>query len=126
MGDGTSLVASFQIYPIPSKVACAQRIADWTGVLVSDGSLVSQHLQGVRQRYVVHLIRTAKGLTKSMEAGIARCGARAHPELQRLCHMDTERTMVRQWPAWYARFSQLLNQHATREDKAGMVARRLE
>ena len=30
-----------------------------------------------------------------------------------------------QWRAWYARFSQLLNQHAPREDKAGTFARRL-
>jgi transposase len=34
------LVASFQIYPTRSKGACAQLIAAWTGILVSDGYLV--------------------------------------------------------------------------------------
>jgi transposase len=40
--------------------------------------------------------------------------------------MGTERPTVGQWRAWYARFKQLLHQHAAREDKAGTFARRLE
>jgi hypothetical protein len=40
--------------------------------------------------------------------------------------MGTERPTVGQWRAWYARFSALINQHATREDNAGTFARRLE
>jgi transposase len=95
------------------------------GVLVSDGYLVSQYWQGLRQSCLAHLIRTAKGLTESMEAGIARFGARVHAELQRLCHMGTERPTVGQWRAWYARFRSLGNQHAAREDTAGTFARRL-
>lgn len=118
-------VAYFQIHPHRSKGAFAQLIADWTGVLVSDGYLVYQYWQGLRQSCLAHLIRTAKGLTESMEAGIARFGARVHAELQRLCHMATERPTVGQWRAWYARFRSLVNQHAAREDKAGTFARRL-
>jgi hypothetical protein len=57
---------------------------------------------------------------------MARFGARVHAELQRLCHMGTERPTVGQWRAWSARFSQLLNQHATRQDKARTFARRLQ
>jgi hypothetical protein len=98
---------------------------NWTGGPGSEGYLVYQHWQGGRQRCLAHLIRTATGLTESMESGIARFGARVHTELQRRCHMGTERPTVGQWRAWYARFSQLLNQHATREDKAGTVARRV-
>ena len=45
-------------------------------------------------------IRTAKGLTACMEAGMARFGVRVHAELQRLCHMGTERPTVGQWRAW--------------------------
>jgi transposase len=120
------LVAYFQIHLNRSKGAFAQLIADWTGVLVSDGYLVYQHWQGLRQSCLAHLLRTAKGLTESIEAGIARFGARVHAELQRLCHMGTERPTVGQWRAWYARFSQLLHQHATRQDKAGTFARRLK
>lgn len=119
-------VAYFQIHPTRSKAAFAQLIAHWTGVLVSDGYLVYQSWQGLRQSCLAHLIRTAKGLTESLEAGIAHFGTRMHAELQRLCHMSTERPTVGQWRAWYARFRSLVNRHATREDKAGTFARRLE
>jgi hypothetical protein len=44
------LVTYCQIHPTRSKEAFAQLIADWTGVLVSDGSLVYQHGQGLLQR----------------------------------------------------------------------------
>lgn len=118
-------VAYFQIHSTRSQGAFAQLIADWTGVLVSDGYLIYQHWQGLRQSCLAHLIRTAKGLTESTAAGIARFGARVHAELQRLCHMGTERPTVGQWRAWYARFRALVTQHAVREDKAGTFARRL-
>ena len=39
--------------------------------------------------------------------------------LQRLCHRGTERPIVGQWWAWYARFRHLLRQHTAREEKAG-------
>jgi transposase len=118
-------VAYFQIHPNRSKGAFAQLIANWTGVLVSDGDLVYQSWQGLRQSCLAHLIRTAKGLTERLEAGIARFGAQVHAELQRLCHMGTERPTVGQWRAWYARFRALVNHHGTREDQAGTFARRL-
>jgi transposase len=119
------LVAYFQVHPARSKGVFAHLIADWTGVLVSDGYLVYQHWQGARQSCLAHLIRTAKGLAESLEAGIARFGTRVHAELQRLCHMGTERPTGGQWRAWYARFHSLITQHATCEDKAGTFARRL-
>ena len=56
---------------------------------------------------------------------MARFGRRVHAELQRLCHMGTERPTVGQWRVWYARFRALVNQHAAREDQAGTLARRL-
>jgi len=117
-------VAYFQIHPNRSKAAFVQLIGDWTGILVSDGYGVYQSWAGLRQSCVAHLIRTAKGLAESVEAGMARFGGRVHAELQRLCHMGTERPTVGQWRAWYARFKQLLHQHAAREDKAGTFARR--
>jgi transposase len=117
------LVAYFQIHPHRSKGAFTQLIAPWTGILVSDGYLVYQYWQGLRQSCLVHMIRTAKGLTESLEAGIARFGTRVHAELQRLCHMGTERPTVGQRRAWYARFRHLLRQHTAREDKAGTFAR---
>jgi transposase len=119
-------VASFQMHPTRSKAAFAQRIGGWMGMLVRDGYSVYQYWQGLRQSCLAHLLRTAKGLAESVEAGMARCGGRAHAELQRLCHMGTERPTVGQWPAWYARFRHLLSHHTTREDKAGTFARRVQ
>jgi transposase len=121
-----SLVAYFQISPTRSKAALAQLIADWRGILVSDGYLVYQYWPGLRQSCLAHLLRTAKGLAESVEASIARFGGRVHAELQRLCHMGTERPMVGQWRAWYARFRSLITHHMAREDKAGTFARRLQ
>jgi len=119
-------VAYFQIHPNRSKAAFVQLIGDWTGILVSDGYRVYQSWEGLRQSCLAHLIRAAKGLAECVEAGMARFGGRVHAELQRLCHMGTERPTVGQWRAWYARFRALVNQHTARPDKAGTLARRLE
>ena len=118
-------VAYFQIHPTRSKAAFVQLIGAWRGILVSDGYRLYHAWEGLRQSCLAHLIRTAKGLTERLEAGMARFGARVHAELQRLCHMGTERPTVGQWRAWYARFDALVHQHLSREDKAGTFARRL-
>jgi len=68
----------------------------------------------------------SKGLAESAAVSLARFGAQRHAELQRLCHMGTERPTVGQWRAWYARFRSLIKQHATRGDKAGTFTRRLQ
>jgi transposase len=119
-------VAYFQIHPTRSRAAFAQLIADWRGILVSDGYCVYRYWQGLRQSCLAHLLRTAKGLTEHLEAGIARFGSRIHAELQRLCHMATARPTVGQWRAWHARFHHLLGRHTAREDQAGTFARRLD
>jgi transposase len=94
-GMANPQVAYFQIHPHRSKAAFAQLIADWKGILVRDGYLVYHSWQGLR-----HLIRTAQGLAEHLDARIARFGERMHAELQRLCHMGTERPTVGQWRAW--------------------------
>jgi transposase len=119
-------VAYCQIHLNRSKAALVQLMANWRGILVSDGYLVYQSWQGLRQICLAHLLRTAKGLVEHSDVGIARFGGRGHAELQRLCHMGTERPTVGQWQAWYARFRHLLTQHISREDKAGTFARRLQ
>jgi len=47
-------VAYFQMHANRSKAAFAQRIAGWRGLLVSDGSLVYQGWQGLRQSCLAH------------------------------------------------------------------------
>jgi transposase len=79
----------------------------------------------ILQSCVAHLLHMAKGLAERVEAGIARFGGRVHAEIQRLCHMGVERPTVGQGRVGYARCHSLLNQYATREDKAGTFARRL-
>lgn len=118
-------VAYFQIHPTRSKAAFVQLIGDWMGILVSDGYVLYHSWQGLRQSCVAHVIRTAKGLAEHVNAGIAHFGRRVHAELQRLCHMGTEHPRIGQWRAWYARFDSLLHQPRTREDQAGIFARRL-
>jgi transposase len=120
------LGAYFQIHPHRSKAAFSQLMGDWVGILVSDGYRVYHAWQGLRQSCLAHLLRTAKGLAESMEASMARFGRRVHDELQRLCHMGTERPTVGQGRAWYARFRALITRHTPREDKAGTFARRLQ
>jgi transposase len=120
------LVAYFQIHRTRSQAAFEQLIADWKGILVSDDYGVYQSWTGLRQTCLAHLIRTAKGLTEPLESGIAAFGRRIRDELQRLCHMSTERPTVRQWQAWYARFRHLISSATARLDKAGTFARRLD
>ena len=119
------LVAYFQIHPTRSQAAFEQLIADWKGILVSDDYGVYQSWTGLRQSCLAHLIRTAKGLAEHLESGIAAFGRRIRDELQRLCHMSTERPTVGQWRAWYARFRHLISSTTARLDKAGTFARRL-
>jgi transposase len=120
------LVAYFQIHPSRSQTAFEQLIADWRGILVSDDYGVYQSWTGRRQTCLAHLIRTAKGLAEHLESGIAAFGRRIRDELQRLCHMSTERPTVGQWRAWHARFRHLIASTTGRLDKAGMFARRLD
>jgi transposase len=107
------LLAYFQLHPTRSKAAFSQLIASWLGILVSDGYLVYQYWQGLRQSCLAHLIRTAKGLSEHVDAGIAVFGRKRRAKLQRLCHMATERPTVGQWRAWYARFRALITQNGT-------------
>lgn len=92
--------AYLALHPTRSKAAFVQLIADRTGILVSDGSLVYQRGQGLRQSCLAHLMRTAKGLAKHLEVGIAGFGHRMPSALQRLCHRGTEWPTVWQWRAW--------------------------
>jgi transposase len=70
-----------------ANAACAQRMADWRELLVSEGSLVAQGGPGGRQRCVAPLIRTAQGRAERGEAGLTRWGGRgAHGAAPAVAH----------------------------------------
>jgi len=94
------LVAYCQMHPTRSKTAFAQLIADWRGILVSDDDGVYHSWQSLRHTCFAPLMRTAKGLSEHLGAGMAAFGRRVHAALQRLCPMATERRTVGQWRAW--------------------------
>jgi len=122
---GNSLVAFFVLHPNRSKKAFKALIADWSGILVSDGYGVYVKWMGLRQTCLAHLIRQAKGLSERKDPGIAKCGAWTHKELQRLCHMAKAPPTVGEWNMFYARFIRLVSKYADRQDDAGKLTRRL-
>jgi transposase len=54
--------ALYMIHPHRSKEAFVALIADWAGILVSDGYGVYRHWVQARQTCLAHLIRSARGL----------------------------------------------------------------
>jgi hypothetical protein len=68
VGDGEPGGSLLPNPPTRAKAACVQRITDWKGVLVSDGSLAYQYWQGLRQSCVAHLLRTARGLARHLKS----------------------------------------------------------
>jgi transposase len=122
---GNQLVAFFMIHPNRSKKAFEALIKDWNGILVSDGYGVYAKWVGLRQACLAHLIRQAKGLSERKDVEIAKCGAWAHDELVRLCHMANAPPSSGEWNMWYARFIHLTSLYSNRQDDAGKLTRRL-
>lgn len=118
-------VALYMIHPRRSKAAFFDRIEDWAGLVVSNGSGVYQSWVHARQTCLAHLIRTARGLAARPHPELAACGAWALGELQRVCQMAKAPPTGGEWRAWYARLCKLIDQYHARSDDAGRCARRL-
>jgi hypothetical protein len=125
-GRAPPRVADCQSPPHRSQGAWAPLLADWPGVLVSEGALVSPSGPGLGPRGWAPLRRTAKGLTEPGEAGMARGGARVHAALHRRWPRGPERPTGGPGRAWSARCRSLSHRQAPRADKAGTGARRGE
>jgi transposase len=117
--------AFYRIDPNRSKAAFLALIADWGGILVSDGYGVYQSWVATRQTCLAHLIRRARGLSQRNDPNIAACGTRALAELQRLCHMAHSPPTGGQWRAWYARLCDLIHRYHDQQDEAGQLVRHL-
>jgi len=122
----TDTVTLSLIHPPRSTEAFLELIADWEGILVSDGYGVYQNWMNRRQTCLAHLIRTARGLSEKRDPELAACGAWALAELQRLCHMAKTPPSGGEWNAWYARFCSLIGRYHARKDDAGRLTRRLQ
>lgn len=69
-----AMVAFFRIDPHRSKQAFLELIADWQGVLISDGYGLYQKWVHGRQTCLAHLIRKAVALTESKKTNEKRGG----------------------------------------------------
>lgn len=121
----TDTATLYLIHPHRSKDAFGDLIAQWQGILVSDGYGVYQNWGHGRQTCLAHLIRTARGLAQRRDPQLAACGQRALKELQCLCQMAKAPPTGGYWKAWYACFCRLINQYHESDNEAGRLARRL-
>lgn len=118
-------VAFFMIHPNRSKKAFEALIQDWAGILVSDGyGVYCKWIE--RQTCLVHLIRKARELSERRAPELARFGAWALAELERLHHMARAQPSLGEWQAFYARFIRLIVLNRDRPDAAGRLARNLQ
>jgi transposase len=122
---GSDTAALDMMHPHRSKDACAARIDDWAGILVSEGYGVSRHGVQARQTCPAPLIRTARGVAARDNPALAACGTWALAELQRLCQMATAPPTGGEWRAGYARLCKLIDQYHDHTADAGRFTRRL-
>lgn len=122
----TQNASYFMIHQNRSKKAFEELIADWRGVLISDGYGVYKKWINHRQACLAHLIRTARELSERKDSEISGFGKWAMAQLQLLCHMAYERPTQSEWDRFYIWFIRLIALHHSRKDDAGKLARRLE
>jgi len=120
-------VAFFKVHKQRSANAFRALIADWQGILISDGYHVYRRWAQLRQTCLAHLIRDAKGLTEHPKKEINLFGQAIYAKLQQLCHMAHEKPSEQEWNEFYTGFIDLIGDNSTRlvRDEAGKFARRL-
>lgn len=123
---GNFAVAFFMVHTNRNKEAFKALIDKWEGILVSDNYGVYRKWVNLHQTCLSHLIRKAQGLAQHKNPEIAKCGAWARDELQRLVAMANAPPTKGQWRAFYARFCRLISLYKDRKDQAGTYVRTLE
>jgi transposase len=122
----TKTVSLSLMHPHRSNEACAALMEDGQGIVVRDGSGVSQGWVQHRQTCLAPLIRTARGVSEKRAPPLAACGQWARTALQTLCHMAKAPPTGGAWRAWDARFGHVIDRDHARADDAGRLARRLQ
>lgn len=122
----TDTVSLSLMPPHCSKEALCERIADWAGILVSEGYGVSQPWGHRRHTCVAPLIRTARGMSDRRDPERAACGSWALKELQRVCQLAQAPPTGGAWQAWYARLGTVISRYRACKDDAGRLTRRVQ
>ena len=117
--------AFFKIHKHRSMEAFKNLIADWTGILVSDGYGVYKKWAGLRQTCLAHLIRDAKNLAERDDESLKRFGKNIHDVLRSLCHFAKKPPSKKQWEDCYAKLVLFIILYEGADDDAGKLARRL-
>ena len=122
-----SKVAFFKIHQRRSKEAFLELIADWKGILISDGYRLYTDWINLRQTCLAHLIRDARGLFEHPKKEISQFGQKALEMLQTLCSMAKDVPDKKEWNDFYSGFIDLIFDNIDRykKDEAGIFARRL-
>jgi len=122
-----SKVAFFKMHQRRSKEAFLELIADWKGILISDGYRLYTDWVNLRQTCLAHLIRDARGLFEHPKKEISQFGQKALEQLQKLCSMAKNIPDQKQWDDFYSGFIDIVFDNIGRykKDEAGIFARRL-
>jgi len=122
-----SKIAFFKMHQKRSKEAFLELIADWKGILISDGYRLYTDWVNLRQTCLSHLIRDARGLSEYPKKEISQFGQKAMEMLQTLCAMANDFPDEKQWDDFYSGFIDLIFDNIGRykKDEAGIFARRL-
>lgn len=118
-------VSYFKIHTNRSQEAFASLIADWKGILVSDGYGVYKHWPHGKQSCLAHLIRDARGLSERNDESLQRFGKNILELLQRLCHYAKSPPDEKELEDWYSQLVVFIILFESGNDEAGKFARRL-
>ena len=118
-------VAFYRIDPHRSKEAFQSLIADWQGILVSDGYGVYCKWVNGHQTCLAHLIRTADGLAERKKPDVKRFGQVIGARLRELTRFAKDPPGPCQWDAFYRHLLFTLSLYEEDPNDAGKLARRI-
>lgn len=120
-----ALVAFFRIDRHRTKQAFLELIADWRGILVTDGYGAYQKWVHGRQTCLAHLMRKAKALIESRKLNERRFGSLATGFVKSLIDFSKNKPPPDQWEQFYLNLLFALSLYESDEDGAGQLARQM-
>lgn len=118
-------VSYFKIHSNRSREAFNSLIADWKGILVSDGYGVYKHWENGKQSCLAHLIRDARSLSEREDESLQRFGKNILQALQQLCSFAKSPPSEKELEDWYSQIVMFIILFESGNDDAGAFARRL-